>query len=213
MSNRWQRLLPVLIMADLLLGGCGGKPDQPTGPSSTAQDGPQTQWVSSTNAEAVAKLGGPSAAVYQFLEAIRTGNDQRATAMLTPLARQKWGALGRGLNPPASDTARFELGPVEMVAEDGARVTCRWTDLDESGQPQTDEALWMVRREPEGWRIVGTAAVVFDGEPPLLLNYEDPEDTLRKLQLVREEIARREQAAAGAREARGSATDPEAIRR
>lgn len=213
MSTRTRRLFPILVMAGLILGGCGGKPEEPAGQSPTTQDGPQTQWVSSTDAAAVAKLGGPSAAVYQFLEAIRTGNDERATAMLTPLARQKWGALGRGLNPPASDTARFELGPVEMLADDGARVASRWTDLDETGQSQTDEALWMVRREPEGWRIVGTAAVVFDGEPPLLLNYEDPEDTLRKLQLVRDEIARREQAATGAREARGTATGPESIRR
>ena len=77
------------------------------------------------------------------------------------------------------------------MGEDGARVACTWTDLDADGQPKTDEAIWVVRREPEGWRIVGVAAMVFPGEPPVVLNFEDPEDMLRKQQWVREEIRRR----------------------
>src|SRR5262245_61975883 len=33
--------------------------------------------------------GTPDQAVYDFLEAVRTGNDQKAADMLSPLARQK----------------------------------------------------------------------------------------------------------------------------
>ncbi len=134
---------------------------------------------------------GPAAAVSAFLEAVRTGDDETARNMLSSIAREKTSQLGRGVTPPASDTARFEVGKVEYLAADGARVNCTWTDLDANGQPQTDRAQWMVRREPQGWRIVGVAYTVFEGEPPLLLDFENLEETLRKQQLAREEINRR----------------------
>jgi len=127
----------------------------------------------------------------QGLEAVRTGNDPKATQMLSSLAREKTAALNRSVTPPASDTARFTVGKVELLGEDGARVSCTWTDMDVDGQPKTDRAVWVVRRESESWRIAGVAAQVFPGEPPLLLNFEDPEDMFRKQQWVREEIRRR----------------------
>jgi hypothetical protein len=70
-------------------------------------------------------------------------------------------------------------------------VSSLWTDLDENGEAQTDEALWVLRKEAEGWRVAGVAATVFDGEPPLLLNFEDPEEMVQKQEWVREEIQRR----------------------
>ncbi len=85
-----------------------------------------------------------------------------------------------------------------MVGEAGARVACTWTDIDADGQPKDDVAIWVLRREPEGWRIVGVAAMVFPGENPVVLNFEDPEDMLRQQQWIREEIRRRaEKEAAG----------------
>jgi hypothetical protein len=51
----------------------------------------------------------------------------------------------------------------------------------------------MVRREADGWRIAGMATRVFEDQPPLYLNFEDPEDMLRKQQLVAQEIERRSQ--------------------
>jgi hypothetical protein len=49
------------------------------------------------------------------------------------------------------------------------------------------------------------AETIFPGEPPLLLNFEDPEGTLKKLQWVREEIRRRaEQESNQAKEAENS---------
>ena len=190
MMHRLHGLAWIAALA-FAVGGCGDGRNEPAGSTSGQGAGGPSQWVGHTDSEAVAVLEGPQAAVYEFLEAIRSGDDRKATDMLTTVAREKWGELGRSLNPPASDTARFEIGGVEYLAEDGARVACRWTDLDENGQLQTDDSLWMVRRESAGWRIAGTATVVFEGEPPLLLDYEDPEDTLRQLQMVHEEILRR----------------------
>jgi len=55
----------------------------------------------------------------------------------------------------------------------------------------------MVRREAEGWRMVGMAATVFEGEPPLLLDFEQPQETMRRLELLRQEVKRRMAAKSG----------------
>lgn len=166
---------------------------QHSGPVAAAGGSAITGAASSSDsaARAINRLEPPAQAVYQWLEAIRCGDDAKATAMLTAVARQKAMEQDRSVRPAASDTARFEIGAVEYIGEDGARVASRWTDLDENGQPQTDEALWVLRKEADGWRIAGVAATIFDGEPPLLLNFEDPEEMARKQQWAREEIQRR----------------------
>jgi hypothetical protein len=131
--------------------------------------------------------------------------------MLSTLAREKTASLNRNVTPPASDTAKFSVGKVEYLGDDGARVECTWTDLDEDGQQKSDDAIWVLRREEEGWRVAGVAAQVFPGEPPLLLNFEDPEDMFRKQQWVREEIRRRIEA--GGLQAQGGEKQEKSIRR
>ena len=180
----------------VIVSGCGksaGTGESSAAPSDSAKPAANAVADSSANSSAISsvKLDGPAAAVHEFLEALRTGNDEKASKMLSATARQKTAALNRNVTPPASDTARFTIGKVEYVNDDGARVACTWTDLDEEGQPKTDEAIWVLRREEDGWRIAGVAAQVFPGEPPLLLNFEDPDDMFRKQQWVREEMRRR----------------------
>lgn len=190
------------------LVGCGQPSGQPAGTDSanppasapatpatpTTEGTPATPDKSSAQTKAEAA---PDKVVFQFLEAVRTGNDDQAASMLTQVARQKTAEENLVVAPPGSDTAKFEVGRVEMDKDGGACVEATWTDLDETGEPKSDRVLWMLRKEPEGWRIAGVAAPVFDGEPPLLLNFEDPEDMIRKQQQVREEIQRRIAAEAG----------------
>ena len=90
--------------------------------------------------------------------------------------------------PPDSSSAKSTTSPTTAPGS-----SCTWTDLDESGKPESRRSLWVVRHEDEGWRVVGVAATVFEGEPPLLLNFEDPEDVLKKQQWLRAEVARRSQ--------------------
>jgi hypothetical protein len=174
---RWLVISSILAV---LVTGCGK--------SSTT---PQVATDAGTGSENGVKLDGPAAAAYEFLEALRTGNDERAAKMLSAAARDKAASLNRNVTPPASDTARFTVGKVDYVNDDGARVACTWTDIDDAGQPKTDQAIWALRREQQEWRIVGVAAQIFPGEPPLLLNFEDPDDMFRKQQWVREELRRR----------------------
>jgi len=185
--------------------GCGSQsaksPDEPA-PAS----GPTSVVTAATYPD------GP-AAVSEFLEAVRTGNDQKATLLLSAAAREKTAALNRSVTPPASDTARFTVGKVEYLGDDGARVACTWTDFDGEGKPKTDDAIWVLRHEADGWRIAGVAATVFPGESPLLLNFEDPQDLFRKQRWIREEIRRRAEKERGDLQAEGRENREKSVRR
>jgi len=179
--KHWTAWLAVLAV---VVAGCGGS----EGTGTTEQSTPQA-----TNA--AGQLEAPAAAVAEFLEAVRAGNDDKVASMLTTIAREKVAKSKMVVAPPGSDTARFTVGQVEYLAEDGARVSCTWSDLDENSQRKTDNVTWMVRREEVGWRIAGVSTPVFDDAPPLLLNFEDPEEMVRKQRWVREEMVRRAQSA------------------
>jgi hypothetical protein len=140
---------------------------------------------------AAAKSEGPAEAVHRFLEAVRTGNDELASQMFTPVARKKVNDLGMQVAPRGSDTAKFEVGKVEMVGQDGARVASKWTDLDPDRKLATYDVVWVLRHESEGWRVAGMVTTAFKGEPPLLLDFEQPEETKRRLELLEEEIQKR----------------------
>jgi hypothetical protein len=130
-----------------------------------------------------AAADGPAAALGQFLEAVRTGKDQQTNHMLTAKARTTLAQLGGGgLTPPASDTARFTVGKVDLIGQDGARVASTWTCLDKDGKPVSRQMLWVMRHEAEGWRVAGVAWTIIEDQPPLLLNFEDKEELLRKAQ-------------------------------
>jgi hypothetical protein len=68
---------------------------------------------------------------------------------------------------------------------------------------------WVLRTGMEGWRIAGMAAVVFDGEPPLLLDFENLEEAMNKIRMLRETIEQRE----ARLQAQQPATQQQAIRR
>jgi hypothetical protein len=182
----------IVLSAALAIGVIGCNRSDETGQRPTPGDSMAEASDTAGQEQTRARGGSPEAAVFEFLEAVRTGNDDDAAAMLTVTARRKTAELNMEVAPPGSDTAEFEVGKVEYLSDDGARVACNWSDLDETSQRRTDEILWMLRRESQGWRIAGVAATVFEGEPPLLLNFEDPEEMLRKQQWVEEEIHRRD---------------------
>jgi hypothetical protein len=194
--------LILAALATLAMAGCGGSnqggstADNAKPAANAAQQSPATEAGRPAVAIAAAETASPQQAVGVFLEAVRKGDDQRAEAMLTPIAREKTKGLGIQVAPKGSDTANFAVGTVEMVGTEGARVQSQWTDYDETGQQRTDEILWMLRKEEEGWRVAGMATVVFAGEDRLLLDFENPEETMQRLAMLKEEIAKRAQTAA-----------------
>ena len=168
----------VFMLAAIGLAGCGG-----------------SQTASPTNAKTViaADSVSPDLAVRTFLEAVRTGDDKKAASMLTPTARKKTAERDLTVAPPGSATAQFNVGDVEYVTpeKDGAHVASAWTDVDLEGKPNTNQIVWVLRKEDEGWRIAGMAIKLLEGELPLILNFEDPDDMMEKQKKASEEIARR----------------------
>lgn len=190
--ERCSALLCGLAVAGLTLTGCGSQ-GAPTSAESAGASG---------HASKAFSKDGPDEAVRQFLEAVRTGDDAKAAQLLTPLARQKTAEMQIVVAPPGSPTAKFEVTEFEMVSEDGAHVASTWSDVDEQGNRHSDQILWILRKEPEGWRVAGMATKIFEDELPIILNFEDPQDMMRKQKLAEEEMARRAQNTAAASQAR-----------
>jgi hypothetical protein len=140
----------------------------------------------------------PEEVVRTFLEAIRTGNDDLASQMLTEVARTETQKHELVVAPPGSDTARFEVGEVEYVIKDElAHVSSKWTDVGEDGQPHTDDIVWALRLDAPGWRIAGMATTIFPNEPPLLLDFEKPEEMMQQQRMAEAEMQRRAQGGQG----------------
>ena len=194
--RRQREFVVILALGAAFIAGCskqaaenkGGAPD---GPVAAARGPAAPAAVKAGCVNPPQDMSGPDGAVCEFLEAIRSGNDQKTESMFVAAARKRIKELSIPVTPRGTDTARFEIGSVEMLSDEGARVPCKWMDLDPDGEQRTDEMTWMVRKESEGWRIAGLAATVFDGEPPLLLNFEDPEEVLQKLEMYKQELVRR----------------------
>jgi hypothetical protein len=179
----WALVFALALMA----WGCN-KTDQTekagTQTSTKAQADDNQKASAATADDPTAKLDGPKLTVYHFLDALRKGDDEKANSLLTPLAREKTAAMDYRLTPTASDNARFTIDSVDYVGDDGARVAMTWTDVDGAGNPTSDKAVWVLRKEAEGWRVVGTAAIFFPGEEPVVLNFENPAEVKKKLEEV-----------------------------
>ena len=175
------------LWAACLLTGCGLAFLSLTGCSNSGTP------VGSAPSTAPAK-----ATVTAFLEAIKRGDDPGAQAMLTKVARAKTQELGISVAPPVNSTATYSVRECEVIAgtEDLVHVGTTWTDTDPDGFTTTENVVWAVRLDPEGWRVAGMATKIFDDMPPLLLNFEDPEDMIAKQELAQELQKRAQQAAA-----------------
>jgi len=190
---------PVALLVGLGLlvaGGCGKSSSTTDGtnpvaasPTPPSQTGPTSEKQAEPTLEEI--TSDPQKCVAAFLEAIRQGDDERILQLYTEKARAEAATLGEHFAPKGSDTARYEVGKVEYLDERSARVVAVWTDLNENGQYQSDEALWMVRKEPKGWRVAAMAVKVFDGDEYLFLDFEDLNRTRAMLEEFRQEQLRR----------------------
>jgi hypothetical protein len=131
--------------------------------------------------------------VVEFLTALKSGDQARATSMLTLVAQQKMAETEAMIQPPGSPTATFEVTQTEILGEqqDGAHVLSTWSDASADGAQTRHEIVWIMRREHEGWAVAGFATRVFQDQAPLILNFEDPLDLQRKRDFVDAEISRR----------------------
>jgi len=165
--------LAALLVSSIALVGCGGGSSE----QAVAQ-GDQAGKAAGQDQQTAS----PQQCVYDFLEAVRAGDDAKAGSMLTELAQEKTKQLDMEVAPPGSDTATFEVGKVETAGDGVARVASAWTDVEMDGSPRTDHMTWIVKQKGQKWRISGVSIVIEPDRGPIELNFENPEDIRRVAQ-------------------------------
>jgi hypothetical protein len=156
--------------------GCGQGDD----PTETSNDEGRASGGqgSTTTAAAGASSDRAARVVNQFLEAVRLGHTDNASHLLTPLALKRTSELELSFSPPGSDTARFAVGEVELVDQSRAIVRSIWTDLDADGRPSDEHITWALKLNDGRWRVSGMAAEIGPGQPPVVIDFENPQDLI-----------------------------------
>jgi len=188
------------LMLLVCMVGCSGGDATPAGDSGSGTDATASTSTSSSGSVAAMSPAGtirhaePKQAVEVFLEALKSGDQDRSTAMLTAKAQTEMAKTEAAIRPPGSPTARFEVTEVEYLGEnnEAAQVHSIWDDAEADGTPTRHEIVWILRQESSGWAIAGFATQVFPDQPPLILNFENPLDLQQKRNAVDAEIARRQ---------------------
>ncbi len=177
----------------LLAFGCNKSTDHDAAQATSAASDAASAASGSTGAAPTIALQDAKAVVTNFLEAFRQGDNETATKLLTKIARQKVEGTNKCVIPPVEHGAKIEVGDPEYRSADHdiADVPTTLIDLDAVGQPRANRATFVCRAELEGWRVAGLAAYVFEGEKPVLLNFEDPDQIVRQQQWLKEEMDRR----------------------
>jgi hypothetical protein len=161
MKCRKYWLLSALVVS--LAAGCN---------SSSSISTPQ---ANSASASASAIPSDPAGqAAYDFLDAVLKGDTKRATNRLTPTAIERINATGKQFSPPGLATASFRIGEVRKPAADQALVQCILTDTS-SGAPRSEEIGCLLRYVAGDWRVSGIAYIPAPNQPPMILNFENPE--------------------------------------
>jgi hypothetical protein len=188
---------PFVVLLISALVGCGQS--DPAANQSTQSETPQpaaptTLATEAFQAESPTLDVAPDRIVESFLQALRDGDDTLAESLLTTKAREETAKRNLAVQPPGTPSANFNIGKVEFVTSDrrGAHVNSVWTETDPQGNTISYEIVWALRQQQEGWRIAGMATQVAQSEPPVFLNFEDPDDMLRKWQDAKERLAAEE---------------------
>lgn len=140
----------------------------------------------------------PIRMTYYFIRALQMKNEKAVLAMLTDKALSERLKRAIPLGPDFLQNADVDLGSVQYLKDEetkqevGAHVGTTWMIPDpETNQPYEENIAWVFRKEDNTWRVAGMIAVLDPKYPPLLVNFEDVEETLRKYQSIEEEIQQR----------------------
>jgi hypothetical protein len=163
-----------MVGISLFFSGCGREnnlPSQPVGVSSTTI----STTTPDTGNSGLPERYSATDIVSRFMTAMFQGESQTIRALLTPTARQKGEEMGIPFAPKTTHTASFTIDQTIPQGKNCTYVHTTLTDLNEKGEKESVEIVWIVAQKPEGWRISGAAVALFDGQDKTLLNFEDPE--------------------------------------
>ncbi len=115
-------------------------------------------------------------ATSEWLDAILKGDKQRASARLTPQARQQIITNDMEFSPPGGvETTTFQIGEVRTPAQDQAIVQCVLS-FTAAGKQRTEELCCVLRFVENDWRVAGIAYGTAPDQPWVLTNFETGQD-------------------------------------
>ena len=135
--------------------------------------------------------GLPSDTVKQMLLALKAGDGELAEMFLTERAPTAMRRADAPLEPPGSKKARFHIEEAVGLGVNGrADVQTTWTEPVSGTSDSTYDVTWLLRLENNKWLITGFTSKVFEDQPEIVMNFEDPSEMLR----VRSQVDTRLQA-------------------
>ena len=168
--------------------GCGSKETVQSGnsPEQTTAASQQTPTAVQTAGRQSAGSGqaAPIDVVSQFLDRVRRGGaDSGAQELLTQKAQQELARIGQELGPLSSPEARYEVTrAVAIPGEENAQwVHSIWTEPTEEGQVMSNQVVWTLKLEPNGWRISAFDMEIDKDTAPLNIDFEDGDRLQRTL--------------------------------
>jgi hypothetical protein len=132
----------------------------------------------------------PDQVVSVFLDALRGGDQATTAALLTGKALDETSKRSLSVCPQASPHMQYQITKAEVLPENpnGAHVNVMWTETYTDGTVSY-EVVWVLRRQTEGWRVAGMAIELVPGKGLAFLNFEDPDDMLRKKEEAEQALA------------------------
>lgn len=112
---------------------------------------------------------------YDFLEAVRSSDNEAARAKLTPLAIQRMAELGMDFLLPISKGAQFSVSKAELIENDIAAVDTIWTEVDAGGQPFREELTVVLKLGEGRWGIMAVLSGMGPNQEPDGIDFEKPD--------------------------------------
>jgi hypothetical protein len=219
LMTRLATILGLAITASIWIG-CNKSADAPPTADSNASS------ASDANAQApqqtarkpveVAVEAAPEQVVSTFLAALKAGDEATTAALLTSKAREETAKHEIAVAPQSAPGATYQVSQGQILADnpDGAHVNSVWTETYPDGTI-TYEIVWVLRRQPDGWRIAGMALELIPGQPPQFLNFENPQDMMKKHEeaIAAQDLAAQQAAASTAQAPAETQQEPQTLQR
>jgi hypothetical protein len=178
-------LFSALLLAGVGFLGCNGQtasepaagsPDNTASAATTA-----TQARPATQPIAVPASAAPDQVITVFLNALRSGDSPTTESLLTAKAREELAKHSMSVDVQPAPDAVYEIRAAQVLPDNpsGAHVSSIWTEKFENGG-ETYEIVWVLRHQPEGWRVAGLMTQLLPEQSAQFLNFENPEDMLKK---------------------------------
>jgi hypothetical protein len=120
----------------------------------------------------------PEEVCQAFLELLARGEDYAARRLLTEAAMIGTARAGLDLDAPGDENTSWSVLPARYATESAgvAQVDCLFRQA--GNQDDAVPLTWMLRREPNGWKVFGMITRDANGHPDLL-SFENSADLAR----------------------------------